>query len=453
MIRRLRQKFIVAAMLSMFIVLSVLMAAVNVYNYTVTTRDADTTLAVLSENKGRFPDWMIKAEEGDTGFIGPGVPRPEPFPNRTDNDSDRSGGEEGWFRPEDFRGEDFRKGMSPELPFASRYFSALVASDGTISEIDTEHIAAVDADGVTAMAASIAASGKSAGYYQNYRYCATVQDGGVRITFLDCSNSLSSARTFLLASVVVSLLGLGAVFLMMLWLSGRFTRPMAESYEKQKRFITDAGHEIKTSITIIDADAELLSMDAPDNEWLHDIRAQTKRLAQLTNDLIFLSKMDEERPQLQMIDFPLSDMVGETAASFRSRAIKEGKTFTLDIQPMLTMCGDEKALCQLVNILTDNALKYSPKGGEVSLGLKETGKNAVLTVTNTCESIPEGNLNDLFDRFYRSDKSRSSSTGGHGLGLSIARAVVNAHKGRITVSAPDRHTMRFFVLLPMQPGK
>ena len=275
----------------------------------------------------------------------------------------------------------------------------------------------------------------------------------MRITFLDCSNSLSSARTFLLASVVVSLLGLGAVFLMMLWLSGRFTRPMAESYEKQKRFITDAGHEIKTPITIIDADAELLSMDAPDNEWLHDIRAQTKRLAQLTNDLIFLSKMDEERPQLQMIDFPLSDMVGETAASFRSRAIKEGKTFTLDIQPMLTMCGDEKALCQLVNILTDNALKYSPKGGEVSLGLKETGKNAVLTVTNTCESIPEGNLNDLFDRFYRSDKSRSSSTGGHGLGLSIARAVVNAHKGRITVSAPDRHTMRFFVLLPMQPGK
>lgn len=421
MIRHLRQKFTVAAMLSMFIVLSVLMAAINIFNYSVTVKDADETLSLLSENKGRFPAWMTGGRMGEPGHMGD--PR-----------------------------EDGSRAPSPELPFASRYFSALVGDDGSVSEVDTEHIAAVDAENITKMAVEAAASGKSSGFYRNYRFCVTQQDSGVRVTFLDCTNSLSAARTFLWTSVVVSLLGLFAVFLLMLWLSGRFTRPIAESYEKHKRFITDAGHEIKTPITIIDADAEVLSMDLPENEWLDDIRAQTKRLAQLTNDLLYLSRMDEEHPRIQMIDFPLSDMVEETASSFRSRALREGKTFTTDIQPMLTLCGDEKAIRQLVNILSDNALKYSSDHSEISLRLKESGKNVILTVSNSCDTVPE-DLGSLFDRFYRADRSRNSSTGGHGLGLSIAQAVVNAHRGKITASAPDEKQMRFTVVLPVQQGK
>ena len=442
MIRKLRRQFTAAAMLSMFIVLSVIIGAINVFNYTSAVRDADETLSMLSENRGRFPEWMTDLRPQDA------QPPEEDIPPASEEDDPREreffGGRRGFFK----------EGFSPELPFSSRYFSVVVNSQGETCSIDTEHIAAVDAQTASQMAAEIVARCKNSGFYEQYRYALRETEDGVLVTFLDCSVPLAAARNFLWTSVVVSLLGLGAVFLLMLFLSGRFTRPMAESYEKQKRFITDAGHEIKTPLTIIDADAEVLSMDLPENnEWIEDIRAQTRRLTGLTNDLIFLSKMDEERPQLQNIDFPFSDVAAEAAASFRSRAVKENKTFQVDIQPMITLCGDEKALRQLVNILVDNALKYSPEGGSISLILKTAGKNAALVVTNTCESIPEGDLNDLFDRFYRADRSRNSSTGGHGLGLSIAQAVVNAHRGKISVSAPDGQTMRFEALLPLAASK
>ena len=221
-----------------------------------------------------------------------------------------------------------------------------------------------------------------------------------------------------------------------------------ESYEKQKRFITDAGHEIKTPITIIDADAEVLEMDLPGNEWLQDIRFQTKRLASLTNDLIFLSRMDEEHTQLQTIDFPLSDLVSETAQSFQSLAKTQKKEFVTDIEPLLTMNGDEKSLRQLVSILLDNALKYSPENGSITLSLHKAGKMIHLTVTNTVESLAKENLAYLFDRFYRTDQSRNSQTGGYGLGLSIAKAVVTAHKGKITATASDSSSLTLDVLLP-----
>ncbi len=432
MIRKLRTRFTAAAMLSLFIVLAVLMGAVNVFNYRRIAREADETLSVLSENRGRFPQWMTAIRPGDAG--------------------EEQSGEEGWYaapREEPPEKPDGRwKEASPELAFESRFFSLVADENGEISEWDLDNIAAVDESEAASLTKRVLASGKTNGYAGQYRYAVTEQDGGKRVTFLDCARSLSNFRSFLLASVIVSAAGLAAVFLLMLWLSGRITRPIAESYEKQKRFITDAGHEIKTPITIIDADAEVLSMDLPDSEWIDDIRLQTKRLTSLTNDLIFLSRMDEENMQVQRLDFPVSDMVSETVQSFRSRALRENKTLRTEIEPMLTFCGEEKSLRQLVNILTDNAVKYSPEGGEIDVTLKRTVKGLALSVTNTCENIPEGDLNDLFDRFYRAEKSRNSRTGGHGLGLSIARAVVAAHKGKITASSPAEHTMRFDVLLP-----
>ena len=429
MIRKLRSKFTAAAMLSLFLVLAVLMGAVNVYNYHRVSAEADQILSMLSQNRGRFPQWMTggrdRPEAGEGGWYAPGM---EP--------------------PSDDRLQD-RKGVSPELPFESRFFSVVVDGNGLAAELDLDNIAAVNKSEAASMAERAAAAGKSGGYIGQYRYCVSEQDGAVRVTFLDCSRSLSNFRSFLTASVIVSLAGLGAVFLLTLWLSGRFTRPVAESYEKQRQFITDAGHELKTPLTIIDADAELLAMDLPDSEWIGDIRAQTRRLAALTNDLVFLSKMDEDRLELQRIEFPFSDMVSETVQTFRSRAIRENKELSARIEPMLSFCGDERSLRQLVNILLDNALKYSPEGGSVDVELQKAARGLSLSVTNACDAVPEGDLDRLFDRFYRAERSRSSETGGHGLGLSIARAVVTAHKGRITASSPAENTVRFDVFLPI----
>ena len=243
---------------------------------------------------------------------------------------------------------------------------------------------------------------------------------------------------------------LGSVLALLLILSHRIVRPMAESYEKQKQFITDAGHELKTPMTIIGADVDLAEMECGENQWLSDIRRQAQRLTGLTNDLIYLSRMEEEQPRLQWIEFPLSDMAEEMAQSFQALARSQEKELIPSIQPMLSCCGDEKSLRQLLSILLDNALKYSPSGGRLELRLERQGRRIQLTVSNTTsEPVEPEKLPHLFDRFYRSDQSRNSQTGGYGLGLSIARSIVLAHKGKIRAESRDGQSLSVVVSLPI----
>ena len=177
-------------------------------------------------------------------------------------------------------------------------------------------------------------------------------------------------------------------------------------------------------------------------ELMARIRAMTRRQAQrltaLTNDLIYLSRMEEEQPKLQYIDFPISDMVEEMAQSFAALARSQDKDFQVQVQPMLSFQGDEKGIRQLVSILLDNALKYSPTGGQLALRLEKQGRNLLLTVSNTgAQPMEQDKLPHLFDRFYRTDQSRNSQSGGYGLGLSIAKSIVSAHKGKIRAESHD----------------
>ncbi len=189
-------------------------------------------------------------------------------------------------------------------------------------------------------------------------------------------------------------------------------------------------------------------MDYGENEWLKDIQAQTKRLSELTNSLILLSRMEEEQVQTQVIDFPLSDIAEETVETFKSLAKTQNKTLKVDIQPMISMRGDEKAIRQLMTILLDNAVKYSQTGGEISV-LLESEKNIIkLCVYNTTDYMPKEYLSHLFDRFYRTDQSRNSQTGGYGLGLSIALAIVQAHKGKITATTKDEKSLQITAVFP-----
>ena len=202
-------------------------------------------------------------------------------------------------------------------------------------------------------------------------------------------------------------------------------------------------------MTIISADADLAEMECGENQWLADIRRQAQRLTGLTNDLIYLSRMEEEQPKLQCIEFPLSDVAEEMAQSFLAPAKSQNKDLSLHIQPMLSFTGDEKAVRQLLSILLDNALKYSPAGGRLELKLERQGRNLILTVSNTtAQPVERDKLPHLFDRFYRTDQSRSSQTGGYGLGLSIARSIVQAHKGKIRAEGPEETTLSIMVSLP-----
>lgn len=409
MIQKLRIKLIAVSMAALIMVLVAIMGAVNFYNYCYILEDADETLTILAENDGKFPHKDDKQGQ------------------KHENGGQRN---------------------SPELPYESRFFFVQFGPSGEILLCDTDHIAAVDGSGAVQLALNALSSGKEQGFLGNYRYLTKTSGNGVWVFFLDCTRSLNTFRNFLMACCVISLIGVAAVFVLIVLLSGRIVRPVSESYEKQKRFITDAGHEIKTPITIIDADAEVLEMEMEDNEWLQDIRKQAKRLGNLTNNLIYLSRMEEEQLPLQAIAFPVSDLVEETAQSFQALAKTQNKTFRADVEPMLSFRGDEKEIQQLVTILLDNALKYSPEGGEIDLQLQKKGKLLCLQVSNTTNDLDKQDLNCMFERFYRGDKARNSQSGGFGIGLSIAQAITNAHKGKISAVSQDGKRLTITVSFP-----
>ncbi|MGX8698736.1 MAG: sensor histidine kinase [bacterium] len=422
MILKLRKKLVIAAMLAFSLVLTVIIAGINIWSWRDLLTTAEETLTILAENQGSFPMRPFFAGgEGET-------PPEKPEQNA------------------DYR---WRRGSavteSPELRFESRYWSVEFDGEGTVSAVNVENIAAIDSETAVEYAEKVLSSGRTAGFTGFYRYRVAAEETGTRVIFLDCTRSLSSFRTFLVASVVLSLGALLVVLLLLILFSGRVVKPVAESYEKQKEFITNAGHEIKTPIAIINADAEVLELEAGENEFIDDIRRQTKRLAGLTADLIFLSKM-EEAQEVPMVVFPFSDLVEEAAESFRTLAATQEKRFTASVEPLLEVRGDEEKLRQLVNILLDNAIKYCPAGGTISVRAEKHRGGVVFTVENTAENVTEEQLEHMFDRFYRGDKSRS--TPGHGLGLSIARAVTDLHRGKITAQSPDGKRVKMTVILP-----
>lgn len=204
-------------------------------------------------------------------------------------------------------------------------------------------------------------------------------------------------------------------------------------------------------LTIIQADADVLEMELGENEWLADIQSNVRRLTDLTNDLVSLARMEEGGTPLELVEIPLSDVVTETAQTFHTLAQTQNKELNIAVEPMLSMEADEKAISKLVGILMENALKYSPEGTPISLRLEKQGKQIKLSVENvSAVPLPEGNLDRLFERFYRTDPSRNSQTGGHGIGLSIASAIVSAHNGQIHASQPSPGSLRITVTLPRQ---
>ena len=407
MIKKLRFKLIFVSMFSLLIVLVTIEGMIGVMNYRKMVLDADQVLEILSDHAGRFP---------------------EDFPLRKGHD---------------------RPGMSPEIPYESRYFSVLFDEEGNERSADIGKVAAIDREEASAYARQVWNGQKSKGFIGNYRYMAIQSEAGVRITFLDCRRQQDMFRNLLVNALWISLAGLGAVLLLIIYLSSRIIKPFSDNYEKQKRFITDAGHELRTPLTIIQADTEILEMDwGEESEWLADIRKQTKRMNDLTSTLLALSWMEEGIQREMMVDFPLSDMVEETVNAFRGPARLREIKLSSSISLMLSMKGDQKAIHSLVTILLDNAVKYSNDRGTIFVALEKKKNKIRLSVFNTTESISREQIDRLFDRFYRTDGSRNSETGGYGLGLSIAASTVAAHNGKIIAETKDEKSLQITVTFP-----
>ena len=413
MISKLRRKFIIISMLSVTLVLTVLIAAINIFNYRKVINNADDVLNILEANEGEFP------------------PDTNPDPPKDGQFGDHGGGRK------DHGGE-----MSPEMRFEVRFFTITFDKNGNVTEIDTGKIAAVDTSNARALAESVYAGGKTKGFEGDYRFRRSENGDGTLIVFYDCGRSLDNARSFLGISAVISLIGLLIVFVLIAVSSKAVIRPVAEAYEKQKRFITDAGHELKTPLAVINADCDVLELEdqSGENEWLSDIRKQTEKLTVLTERLIYLAKTEEgSKTELVKIDFPLSDVLSEETDSFKGLARSSGKTIETDIAPGITYNGDQKAIAELISILIDNAVKYSPEESTIKVSLKKNNSKVMLSVSNdTKETMSKEDLAHMFDRFYRTDKSRNSETGGYGIGLSIAKGITESHGGRIYASGSEK---------------
>ncbi len=436
MIKKLQNRFILISMLSILLVLTVIIGTINVLNYQKVVKDAEDILSILSENNGHFPKKLPPLDKNSL--------ENRPSANRSEK---RDPSEHTDTQQPSEPGAVHNRKFSPEMPYETRYFSVILDENGTIKSTDTGKIAAVDENTASDYASQIWKSGKITGFLSSYRYLREACPDGTRILFLDCSRTLATFRSFLLTSILVSALGLCSVLVLVFFFSRIVMKPISESYEKQRQFITDAGHEIKTPLTIIDANCEILELEYGTTEWSQSIQKQTARLLELTNSLIYLSRMEESKKHLQKIDFSISDLVEETIQSFQPLASAQEKSFSVNIKPLLSYYGDQSAIGQLVSILLDNAVKYSPPQSSIEVTVEQRGKNICLMVCNPARELAPEQFSHLFDRFYRTDASRNSETGGYGIGLSIARAVTDAHKGKIWAERRDEDSLLVTVLL------
>ena len=407
MLKKMRWRFIGAAMAAFTAVVLTLLCFVNLWNYHSVTSQQDEALTRLME-----------AENQQMPFSpGRGAP---PFDD--------------WSH------------FSPEVQYSLRFFSVHYDTGGAVLRINQDYIASISKSDAKAYADAVLKSGKAHGYESGYRYLVDTAEGETVVLFLNSERELQTIKSLLWITLAIAGFSLAVVFGLVVLFSRRAITPYLKNMEAQKQFITNASHELKTPLTAIATSADVLAMEHDGDEWVHNIQVQSGRLSKLITNLVTLSRLDEEDPFPARTEFSLSDALWEISEPFVSLAQAKGKTYTQDIADGLTVTGDRTAIQQMVSILLDNALKYSPDGGSISLTARRSGKKAEIAVSNTVDGAQCTDASRLFDRFYRADESHSSTVSGTGIGLSIAKATAEAHGGKISAKQTG-NTITFHVTL------
>lgn len=415
MLKKLQRRFILIAMTALSLLLIVQLFAVNVVN--IYQRDSELcgTLKIIADNNGSLPDSFANSSQGEFG----GILNP--------------------FAPIEF---------TIETPYSTRYFVVEIKNSG-FTKISTEHIAAVTDQMAYDYALHICNTAEPGyGLLGVYRYYYTQTQNSRLIVFIDAQKEFASAASLVTASIAVGIVTLTVILLPVTLFCKMAVRPVAQAIEKQKQFITDAGHELKTPLAIISADAEVIELTGGESEWLSSIKNQTQRMSVLVKNLVNLSKIDEVQEGNKKELFDISQTVEEMVDSFATKAKHDGKNLDVTTAPGLKFYGCQEEIIQLVSILCDNALKYSDDGGTIRVSLYKNGKNICIDCFNTCENLDPSTVSRLFDRFYRADSSRSRETGGYGIGLSVAKAITERHRGKIRAVAFGTTGITLKVTLP-----
>lgn len=339
----------------------------------------------------------------------------------------------------------------PKEDNSSDYFLAVLDTNGNLTETVHADWCDYTEEEIQILVEEVQKSNKQDGQFDIFQFHEQDYQMGSIVAFIDRAKDLSFLQQLMIVSIIIFVLMESIVLLLTMMLTKRAMLPMQISFEKQKQFISDAGHELKTPLTIISANADILQDEIGENKWLDYIRMQTERMRILVDEMMALTKMEYSNNLDTAERFNLSSAVETTALPFESQAFEQQKQFLITVQPDLYFHGNPEQIRRMIGILIDNAFKYSAEHGEIKVALKEeTGGRAMLEIYNTGKGVREDETEKIFERFYRSDSSRARATGGYGLGLSIAKSVAEAHKIRIEVNSVPDHWITFTLVFPPQ---
>ncbi len=317
----------------------------------------------------------------------------------------------------------------------STFYSVAISYDDKVIEVRNDDAAVYTDAELESAARQVLKKSDANGVIDDLVYYKMDKGGYTLVSFMDNTIIRESMNTLFRYTLIFGGVAIAILFFLAVYLAKRIVDPLEESYQKQKQFISDAGHELKTPVSVVSANAELLSREIGDNQWLTNIQYENERMGNLVGQLLELARTENVKPQMEYLD--LSRLVGGGVLPFESVAYENGLILNSQITDGIITLGNSTQLSQLVSILIDNAIKHSHNGKEVSVSLTHTRSTVVISVVNDGEPIPEEQMAQLFERFYRADEARNGEDKHYGLGLAIAKAIVEAHNGKIEVSCYD----------------
>lgn len=431
MITKLKHRLLLFITLFVTVILAAFVITINVIPV-LQSRDAAYAL-LLQTADNQMNQSMSPAPRPDT------IPEPAPVPNVPPDDIPI-------LEPEPVPTPKEQKNL-----YASSNTATIQTNEfGDIIDYSSTRPDLYDSADIMTIVSTILQAEEDFGMQNDQYYFRRSINNGYLIILLDSFSVSANTRHIrkwsVIAGIIVWIVSIGLSIL----LSDKLTTPLALALEKQRQFISDAEHELKTPIAVISSNADVLQSEIGENKWLSHITTESKHMTFLINELMSLAVIDDTACKITMTRFNLSDTILQSALPFESSAFEKGMNIQFQIAPDIYCKGNQDQCNQLVTILLSNAIKYGNERGSILLSLSKQKKKAFFTVFNTGEGIPHDELEKIFERFYRVDKARSKKTGGHGLGLSIAKSIVESHGGTITVKSMYREWAQFCVQLPCE---
>lgn len=331
----------------------------------------------------------------------------------------------------------------------STFYSVAYSESGEVVSVNNGNNAMQSEESLIEFASKALKSGKESGSSGNLYFRIGKRGNITVVAMIDGTIGDANSKLLLVQMLVIGALSIIVLLIISVMVAKRIVRPLEENDKRQKRFVSDAGHELKTPVAVISANSELLKRQIGENEWLSNIDYENARMTELIRQLLVLSRAENGEVQKELIDF--SKLVNREALSFESLAFEKGKSIVSDTENSIYIFGNRNQLSQLVSILLDNALSHGT-GAAIDLSLRLERHFARLEVSNGAKAISEDQLAHLFDRFYRTDDARSETNSHYGLGLSIAQAVTEAHGGQIRAEYKNGKAV-FTVLIPVKKAE